>query len=232
MFGVGFWEMLVIAVLVLIAVGPDRLPSMIKSLARTYRQLRRTADELRASSGIDDLLRDEELRELAELRKQKLASLTAPPKKVAPVAAGAAASASATPSGDDVKRNSALDATAPDLRASAEPMIPARPIPETVDDPAAQAIIAAKLAAAHAPPGAPVARGNALAGEIVRGATRADRLREFPIEGVDIVEARRFDAVYSEAEMEERRARVAAKLAGVPYVPPTEAGAPGGGGTA
>ena len=73
MLGIGFWEMLIIAGLILIAVGPDRLPSMVKTVAKFYRQFRRTAEDLRASTGIDELLRDEELKELAELRKQKLA---------------------------------------------------------------------------------------------------------------------------------------------------------------
>jgi Tat protein translocase TatB subunit len=66
MLGIGFWEMLIIAGLILIAVGPDRLPSMVKTVAKFYRQFRRTAEDLRASTGIDDLLRDEELKELAE----------------------------------------------------------------------------------------------------------------------------------------------------------------------
>lgn len=72
MFGIGFFEMVVIGGLVLVAVGPDRLPGMLKQLAKMYRQFRRTADEVRSSTGIDQLLRDEELRELADLRKQKI----------------------------------------------------------------------------------------------------------------------------------------------------------------
>lgn len=72
MFGIGFWEMVVIGGLVLVAVGPDRLPTMLKQAARFYRQFRRTAEDVRASTGIDQMLRDEELKELAELRKQRL----------------------------------------------------------------------------------------------------------------------------------------------------------------
>lgn len=85
MLGIGFGEMVVIAVLVLIAVGPNKLPEMLKTVARTYRQFRRAAQDIRSSTGIDDFLRDEELKELAELRKQKLASLamSKPAPKVA-----------------------------------------------------------------------------------------------------------------------------------------------------
>lgn len=81
--------MIVIGLFALLAVGPDKLPTMIKTVVRTYRQLRRAADDLRASTGIDELLHDEELRELAQLRKQKLLDLdgiganVAPKKKIA-----------------------------------------------------------------------------------------------------------------------------------------------------
>ena len=72
MFGIGFWEMLVIGGLVLVAVGPERLPSMIKQIARLYRQARRAAQDIRQSTGIDDVLRDDELKELASMRNQKI----------------------------------------------------------------------------------------------------------------------------------------------------------------
>ena len=91
MFGIGFGEMVVIAVLLLIAVGPDKLPTMVKTVAKTYRQFRRTANEIRASTGIDDLLRDEELKELAELRKQKLLAMSQKPATPKPAAAAAVA---------------------------------------------------------------------------------------------------------------------------------------------
>lgn len=72
MFGIGFFEMVVIGGLVLVAVGPDRLPAMLKQLSKLYRQFRRAADDVRASTGIDQLLKDDELQELVALRKQKI----------------------------------------------------------------------------------------------------------------------------------------------------------------
>ncbi len=72
MFGIGFWEMLMIGGLVLVAVGPERLPAMIKTIARLYRQARRAAMDIRQSTGIDDVLRDDELKELAGMRNQKI----------------------------------------------------------------------------------------------------------------------------------------------------------------
>jgi sec-independent protein translocase protein TatB len=62
MFGIGFGEMLIIAVILLIAVGPKQLPSLMKTVGKGMRDVRRAADDLRRSTGIDELLRDEELR--------------------------------------------------------------------------------------------------------------------------------------------------------------------------
>lgn len=78
MFGIGFGEMIVIGILILIAVGPDKLPVMVRTVAKTYRQFRRAATDIRASTGLDDFLRDEELRELADLRKEKLLAMGKP----------------------------------------------------------------------------------------------------------------------------------------------------------
>ena len=61
MFGIGFGEMLIIAVILLIAVGPKQLPSLMKTVGKGMRDVRRAADDLRRSTGIDELLRDEEL---------------------------------------------------------------------------------------------------------------------------------------------------------------------------
>ena len=62
MFGIGFGEMLIIAVILLIAVGPKQLPSLMKTVGKGMRDVRKAADDLRRSTGIDELLRDEELR--------------------------------------------------------------------------------------------------------------------------------------------------------------------------
>jgi sec-independent protein translocase protein TatB len=62
MFGIGFGEMLIIAVILLIAVGPRQLPQLMKTVGKGMREVRRASNELRKSTGIDELLRDEELR--------------------------------------------------------------------------------------------------------------------------------------------------------------------------
>jgi sec-independent protein translocase protein TatB len=62
MFGIGFGEMLIIAVVLLIAVGPRQLPMLMKTVGKGMREVKRASNELRRSTGIDELLRDEEIR--------------------------------------------------------------------------------------------------------------------------------------------------------------------------
>ncbi|UJR84806.1 Sec-independent protein translocase protein TatB [Sandaracinus amylolyticus] len=160
MFGIGFGEMVVIAVLILIAVGPDKLPTMVKTVAKTYRQFRRAANEIRASTGIDDLLRDEELRELAELRKQKLLAMSqkpAPPKPVAPAASAVAApvSSGTVPSSSTVPAKPMVSAHAPPPPLDEEPVAP---VPAVASSPGA------------------------------RGLTYKQRTMEMPLDGVDLSE--------------------------------------------
>lgn len=210
MLGIGFWEMLVIAVLILVAVGPDRLPAMIKQVAKFYRQFRRTAEDLRASTGIDDLLRDEELRELADFRKQKLAALVAPKPVVKPPVA--------TPEGIPATAVSPAPTTSTVPVASAvEPVTP--PLAPVVSVPGAntQSLQTNEIDPGHAMLGATLpaaARGRALPPS--KGLNAKERDVEMPPMGVDVVEARLRDVAMSEEEMQARQARIEAKLAGQP----------------
>jgi Tat protein translocase TatB subunit len=77
MFGIGGTELVIIAVVLLIAVGPNKLPKLLKAVVSGYREFRRATRELRASTGIDEILQDEDLR---DLRKP----LYVPPPKAKP----------------------------------------------------------------------------------------------------------------------------------------------------
>jgi sec-independent protein translocase protein TatB len=59
MFGIGFGEVLVIAVILIIVVGPARLPGLMASLGRTLRSARQASDELRSSLGLRELMRQD-----------------------------------------------------------------------------------------------------------------------------------------------------------------------------
>ena len=63
MFGIGFGEMLVIAVILLIAVGPRQLPSLLKTVGKGIREVRKASGELRRTVGIEQLLADDDLRD-------------------------------------------------------------------------------------------------------------------------------------------------------------------------
>jgi sec-independent protein translocase protein TatA len=55
MFGIGFPELLVILVLALIVLGPQRLPELARTLGRAFGALKRVADDAQAQ--VQDELR-------------------------------------------------------------------------------------------------------------------------------------------------------------------------------
>ncbi|MGD9869132.1 MAG: Sec-independent protein translocase protein TatB [Hyphomicrobiales bacterium] len=59
MFDIGWSELLIIAVVAIIVVGPKDLPRMLRSLGKYAGQLKRTANEFR--SQFDDAIRESEL---------------------------------------------------------------------------------------------------------------------------------------------------------------------------
>jgi sec-independent protein translocase protein TatB len=76
MFGIGTWELIVILILALLVLGPDKLPGAARSLGRTLSKLRRTADEVKRDLDLDGTMRqirdeilDEETRdEMADMQ--------------------------------------------------------------------------------------------------------------------------------------------------------------------
>jgi len=62
MFDIGWTELLVIAVVAIIVVGPKDLPGMLRTLGRYAGKLKRTASDFREQ--FDDALRDSEFTEL------------------------------------------------------------------------------------------------------------------------------------------------------------------------
>jgi len=68
-FGFSFSEVVLIGVVTLVAVGPQRLPGLLKNLATWIRKLRKMTTDVRQQTGIDELLRAEGLNGgLSELR--------------------------------------------------------------------------------------------------------------------------------------------------------------------
>jgi sec-independent protein translocase protein TatB len=68
-FGLSFSELIVIGLVTLVAVGPTRLPGMLRTFGQWMRKLRKMTTDVRQQTGIDDILRAEGLQGgLSELR--------------------------------------------------------------------------------------------------------------------------------------------------------------------
>jgi len=81
MFGIGFPELLLIAVIALVVIGPSRLPDLARALGRGFAEFRRATDELKQSFEEESrLARAKELREKL-LAEGKLASPAADPQQ-------------------------------------------------------------------------------------------------------------------------------------------------------
>lgn len=59
MLGFSFSEVVLIGIVALVAVGPQKLPGMLKTFGAWMRKLRKLTTEVRAQTGIDDILRAE-----------------------------------------------------------------------------------------------------------------------------------------------------------------------------
>lgn len=64
MFDIGFWELLVIAVVSLLVAGPERLPGLVRDVGRWARKLRRYA--LQAKYEFEQQLRIDEVKDFSK----------------------------------------------------------------------------------------------------------------------------------------------------------------------
>jgi Tat protein translocase TatB subunit len=77
MFGIGTWELIVILILALIVLGPEKLPDMARKVGRTVARLRHTAEEVKREIDLEGIEREisqdgdlAELQESLDLRAQ------------------------------------------------------------------------------------------------------------------------------------------------------------------
>ncbi len=77
MFGIGPMELIVIAIVAMLFIGPDKLPDLMRKFGKIFVQVRRQANEVRSSFNdvIHEAERDFELERIRELQK-KLQSTT------------------------------------------------------------------------------------------------------------------------------------------------------------
>lgn len=89
MFNLGLGELAIILIVLLVVVGPSRLPTLMKSVGKTMRTLRQASRDIRTSIGFDELMREDVLR--VPPRPRAVPPQTEPrlPHATAPVADGA-----------------------------------------------------------------------------------------------------------------------------------------------
>ena len=80
MFGIGFQEMLLILVVVLIFFGPKRLPDLAKSLGKGLAEFKKASEEVKKS--IDDAMKEETAK--AEGAKEEPAKAETPDTAASP----------------------------------------------------------------------------------------------------------------------------------------------------
>lgn len=119
MFNLGFGEILVICVILIVVVGPERLPTLMKNVGKGMRTVREATREIRTTIGIDEMMREDVLQ-------------PAPPKRPPPAAtvSRAPVAQALPPEADAPKPVSAT----PDAAADAVPEPPASPRVAAADD--------------------------------------------------------------------------------------------------
>lgn len=69
MLDIGFWELVIIAVLALVVLGPDRLPGALRSVMSTVRSVKQTVNSVKAD--INHEMRISELHEQLKKAEEK-----------------------------------------------------------------------------------------------------------------------------------------------------------------
>lgn len=140
MFNLGFGELAVIFIVLIIAVGPDRLPTMMKGLGKTIRTVRQASRDIRATVGIDEMLREDIMQPLPR-RPVPKAAIARPPANSAslptPATADPPPTENARPADDAV----AAPTEAPTMQPATEaaPAAAVAPVPPAAPAPAPEA---------------------------------------------------------------------------------------------
>ena len=58
MFGIGFWELVLIVLFILLVMGPDKIGPIARAVGRAMREMRRGVDEFKDTFKIDEQVRD------------------------------------------------------------------------------------------------------------------------------------------------------------------------------
>lgn len=70
MLGLGFWEIVVIGIIALIVIGPERLPEFAKSVARFLNEMKRTAADLKTVLDEEKDIFKDSIDQFQDIKKQ------------------------------------------------------------------------------------------------------------------------------------------------------------------
>lgn len=185
MFGLSFGELVMLLLVAVVVLGPKELPRYLRKAGQLAGQLRRMAYDMRAKSGIDEVLRSEgigadiaEIRRLASFARGELGSIVSELKNTAngvglrDVTASpyAPTQAPSTVAATGVAAAGAAAAGAAAAGAVTRGPTPTAPLPPTAALPPTPAL-----------PARPPAAIPVMASAVVA----IDRAREYPTEGAD-----------------------------------------------
>lgn len=117
MFSLGFGEIVIICLILIVVVGPERLPSVMKSVGKTMRTVRQASRDLRETVGLDELMREDVLRPMPP-RRPPPATISRTDDSAATPPATPATPATETPSPAPEVANAKPDGGAVDARVA------------------------------------------------------------------------------------------------------------------
>jgi sec-independent protein translocase protein TatB len=124
MFNLGFGEILVICVVLIIVVGPERLPAVMKNVGKAMRTVRQASREIQSTVGLDELWNEDVLAP-PRPRVPPPSTVSRQPEQISPGSPQAPAPATpeppagAAPASADAPVIAPVSDTAPALRGGA-----------------------------------------------------------------------------------------------------------------
>jgi Tat protein translocase TatB subunit len=156
MFNLGLSEIIVIAIVLIIVVGPERLPQVMKKVGAALRTVRQASREIQTTVGLDELWREDVM---APPRPRVPPNATV--SRPAELGPSAAAAASPAESAAAANATPAPAAAGPAAAAAAAPAALPAASPAAVESPAAAApATPAPVAAAATTPAAGDVKGE------------------------------------------------------------------------
>jgi sec-independent protein translocase protein TatB len=118
MLGLGFGEIVLLCIILIVVVGPERLPDVMKGVGKTMRTVRQASKDLRGAIGIDEMMREDVLRPPPPQPRKPPPASVSRNAEVAPAAPAAdATAANTTPAQPAADKPAAEDAGKTDGKA-------------------------------------------------------------------------------------------------------------------